>query len=484
MTGHESALPAIDQTHDPAATSWIESANEQGSDFPIQNLPFAEFRTKGSSEAFRGGIAIGSEILDLAALHRAGCLSGLAGQAVEACAKPALNDFFAMGPEAWRALRHGVFALLKSEASARDARPSDARAIDAQSSDAQSSDAQSSDQRASGAQLSNAEAISAVRAALVPQAAAEFGLPATIGDYTDFYTSIYHARNIMKLIIPDGALTPNFQWVPSAYHGRASSIGVSGQVVRRPRGQVLRAGETEPRFIATERLDYELELGVFIGTGNALGERIEASAAEQNAFGICLLNDWSARDIQAWEQTPLGPFQAKNFATTISPWIVTLDALAPYRLPWGRELGEPQPLPHLDAPAIREYGALDIELEVSIETARMRAENRPPARVSHTNFKHQYWTIAQMIAHHTAGGCNLVSGDLIGTGTISGPSAGEAGALIELSFAGQQPVPLDNGETRAFLSDGDAVITTAWCERPGFARIGFGHNYGLVAAAS
>ncbi len=449
MTGHASAALTIDHTHDAAAASWIEAANAPGADFPIQNLPFAEFRPKASSEAFRGGIAIGSDILDLAALHRAGCLSGLAGQAAEACAQPTLNGFFGMGPEAWRALRHGVFALLHSDATAGDA-----------------------------------DAIGAVRAVLVSQAAAEFALPATIGDYTDFYTSIYHARNIMKLIIPDGSLTPNFQWVPSAYHGRASSVSVSGQVVRRPRGQVLRAGDTAPRFIATERLDYELELGVFIGTGNALGERIEASAAEQHAFGICLLNDWSARDIQAWEQTPLEPFQAKNFATTISPWIVTLDALAPYRLPWGREPGEPQPLPHLDAPAIREYGAFDIELEVSIETARMRAAKKPAARVSHTNFKHQYWTIAQMIAHHTAGGCNLVSGDLIGTGTISGPSAGEAGALIELSFAGQRPVVLDNGETRGFLSDGDAVITTAWCERPGFARIGFGHTYGRVAAHS
>jgi fumarylacetoacetase len=464
VTGDESFVPPIDHTHDPSATSWIESANAKGHDFPIQNLPFAEFRTKGSSEAFRGGVAIGSDILDLAALHQAGCLSGLAGQAVEACAKPVLNGFFAMGPEAWRALRRGIFALLHRDAPTRDSSSRDASA--------------------SSASASGAAAIDAVRSALVPQAAAEFAVPASIGDYTDFYTSIHHARNIMKLIIPDGSLTPNFQWVPSAYHGRASSVGVSGQVVRRPRGQVLHAGETVPRFIPTERLDYELELGVFIGTGNALGERIEPSKAEQYAFGICLLNDWSARDIQAWEQTPLGPFQAKNFATTISPWIVTLDALAPYRLPWGREPGEPQPLPHLDAPAIREYGALDIELEVSIETARMRAENRPAARVSRTNFKHQYWTVAQMIAHHTAGGCNLVSGDLIGTGTISGPSAGEAGALIELSFAGQEPVVLDNGETRGFLSDGDAVITTAWCERPGFARIGFGDTYGRVAPAS
>jgi fumarylacetoacetase len=441
-------VPTIDHTHDPAATSWIESANANGCDFPIQNLPFAEFRTKGSSEAFRGGVAIGSEIVDLAALHRAGCLDGLAGQAAEACAKPALNGLFGMGPEAWRALRHGVFAQLHRDFTKRDA-----------------------------------AAVEAVRASLVPQAAAEFAVPASIGDYTDFYTSIHHARNITQLIIPGGSLSPNFQWIPTAYHGRASSVGVSGQVVRRPHGQVVRKGETSPSFIPTERLDYELELGVFIGTGNALGERIEAPAAEQHAFGICLLNDWSARDIQGWEQTPLGPFQAKNFATTISPWIVTLDALAPYRLPWGREPGEPQPLPHLDAPSIREHGALDIELEVSIETAQMRAEHQRPSRVSRTNFKHQYWTVAQMIAHHTAGGCNLVSGDLIGTGTISGPSDGEAGALIELSFAGQKPVVLDNGETRGFLDDGDAVITTAWCERPGFARIGFGHSYGLVAAA-
>jgi fumarylacetoacetase len=323
-----------------------------------------------------------------------------------------------------------------------------------------------------------------IQASLVAQSQAEHAVPLRIGDYTDFYTSIDHALNIGRLYRPDDPLSPNFRWMPIAYHGRASSIGVSGERVCRPAGQWLPAGAAQPVFGPSERLDYELELGIYVGTGNAQGEPIALADAERHVFGIGLLNDWSARDIQRWESTPLGPFQGKNFATTVSPWIVTMDALAPYRLPWARAAGEPQPLSHLDHAANRAAGALDIQLEVWLETARHRQQAATPQRLSRTSFRHQYWTIAQMVAHHTAGGCNLQSGDLLGSGTISGPTQGEAGALIELTEGGRKPLQLDNGEQRSFLADGDAVILKGWCEKPGFARIGFGESRGEIAQNS
>lgn len=439
----------IDHTHDRAAKSWVESANTPGHDFPLQNLPFSVFRRIESNEAFRGGVAIGDQIVDLAAVAQMGNLEGLAQEAASACAQPKLNAFFEMGPPAWRALRHALFALLHQDAAAG----------------------------------SGAGTLS-VRDVLVPQAESEYGIPASIGDYTDFYTSIHHARTISKLFTLEGNLPPNFQWIPTAYHGRASSIGVSGQEVRRPHGQVIFPGETAPRFVPCERLDYELELGIFIGTGNELGDRVEMARAESHLFGICLLNDWSARDIQAWEISPLGPFQAKNFATTISPWVVTMDALAPYRLPWIRPAENPQPLSYLTCPSNSEQGAIDIELEVVIETAQMRKIGAQASPLSRTNFKHQYWSVAQMLTHHAASGCNLRSGDLLGSGTISGPLIEEAGAMIELGLAGQKPIALNNGEIRSFLNDGDAIIFTAWCEKPGYARIGFGKNHGRILPAS
>ncbi|MDM0118386.1 fumarylacetoacetase [Variovorax arabinosiphilus] len=437
-------MTELDHTHDGSARSWVRSAGPM-SDFPLQNLPLSVFKPAGAEGAFRGGIAIGDRILDLAALSDGSLLKGLAAQAARAASQPSLNALLGMGRPAWRALRHGVFALLRDDAPA-------------------------------GARL-------ACETCLVPRAGAQHALPVVIGDYTDFYTSVDHALNIGRLYRPDDPLSANFRWMPIAYHGRVSSIGLSGERIRRPRGQWLAPGATTPVYGPSQRLDYELELGIYIGTGNTLGEPIGVADADGHAFGLCLLNDWSARDIQRWESTPLGPFQAKNFATTLSPWIVTMEALAPYRLPWCRAANEPQPLAHLDAEPVRQRGAFDVQLEVLLETAADRARGGAPQRLSATSFRHQYWSIAQMIAHHTAGGCNLRAGDLLGSGTVSGPGAAEAGALIELARGGVAPLALENGETRSFLADGDAVILKGWCHKPGYARIGFGECRGEILAS-
>jgi fumarylacetoacetase len=317
----------------------------------------------------------------------------------------------------------------------------------------------------------------------VPQAEAEYDVPARIGDYTDFYTSVYHATNIGKQFRPDNPLLPNYKWVPIGYHGRASSIGVSGRSFHRPLGQTMAPGAAQPSFGPCQRLDIELELGIFVGTGNSLGERIAMDEAEQHVFGICLLNDWSARDIQAWEYQPLGPFLSKNFATTISPWIVTLEALAPYRVPFNRPAGEPQPLPYLDSEENRRAGSLDIQLQVGIQTATMRKDGQGDASICRTSYRHAYWTVAQMVAHHTVNGCNLQPGDLFGSGTLSGPTLDQAGALVELTVGGKEPLQLPNGETRAYLQDEDAVVLRGWCEKAGAARIGFGECWGTVLPA-
>ncbi len=435
----------LNHTHDATRKSWLASANAAGCDFPIQNLPFAVFRRKGSKEAFRGGVAIGDQVVDLAARGNTPLLKGMAARAARACAQPALNDFFAMGPEAWSALRHGLFALLEDTASAAT--------------------------------------VKAMRACLVPQADVEYAVPARIGDYTDFYTSIHHALNVGKLFRPEDPIGANFSWIPIAYHGRVSSIGVSGQKFRRPMGQSMAPGAAAPVYGACARLDYEMELGVFIGTGNQQGEQIKVDDAGKHVFGICLLNDWSARDIQFWEMAPLGPFLGKNFCTTISPWIVTMEALAPYRQAWTRGADEPQPLAYLESKDNRADGALDIQLEVSIESAQHRSKGQAPQKLSHTSFRHQHWTVAQMVAQHTVGGCNLQTGDLLGTGTISGPTEPEAGAIIELAQGGRKPIAFANGESRTFLLDGDAVVFKGWCEKAGHARIGFGECRGEVLPA-
>jgi len=436
-------MTMLNETHDPALRSWVASANLAGSDFPIQNLPFASFRRQGSTEAFRGGVAIGDQILDLAAVHQAGVFTGNIGQAVRAGARPQLNDLMALGAPVWSALRLTLSRALREGAA---------------------------DQ-------------AALQACLVPQAQAEYGVPARIGDYTDFYTSVHHATNIGKLFRPDNPLLTNYKWIPIGYHGRASSIGVSGQQFRRPVGQTLPPGATQPSFGPCKRLDIELELGIFVGTGNELGDPVAMAQAEDHVFGLCLLNDWSARDIQAWEYQPLGPFLSKNFATTISPWIVTVEALAPYRVAFERPADDPQPLPYLDSEANRQRGAFDIQLQVGLETPKMREAGQGDATICRTSYRHAYWTVAQMVTHHTVNGCNLQPGDLFGSGTLSGPTLDQAGALIELTAGGKNPLPLPNGETRTFLEDGDAVVLRGWCEKPGAARIGFGECRGTVLPA-
>ena len=434
------SVNAPDHTNDPQARSWLTSANEPECQFPIQNLPFAVFKT--GNEPYRGGVAIGDRIVDLARFADKLPADDDACRGARA-ASPTLNALMQLGPPVWQALRRELFAGL------RRGSPLEAR----------------------------------MRDCLVPQLGATYALPAQIGDYTDFYTSIYHATAIGRQFRPDNPLLPNYKWVPIGYHGRSSSIGVSGQSFPRPRGQRLAPGDSIPAVGPSRRLDYELELGAFVGAGNARGTPISIADAEQHIFGLCLLNDWSARDLQGWEYQPLGPFLAKNFATTISPWVVTMQALAPFRTPFSRPAEDPQPLPYLDDPSNRTSGAIDIKLEAFIETKRMREAGLPPQRLSSTSFRHAYWTLAQLVAHHTVNGCDLRPGDLLGTGTQSGPTSAEAGSLTELTVGGSQPLAIGDGEHRAFLEDGDAVIFRAWCESAGTPRIGFGEVTGQITPA-
>ena len=435
----------LNATHDPTRRSWLETANRPDTDFPIQNLPFGVFRRRGGGECFRGGVALGDQVVDLGAeqlCNLAAEYPAEVSQALEACGESTLNSFFAMGRASWSALRSFLSEVL------RDGSPHAAR----------------------------------LRAVLVSQAEVEYAVPVRIGDYTDFYASIHHATSVGRLFRPDNPLLPNYKWVPIGYHGRSSSIRVSGQAFARPMGQIMPKGESKPLVAPSRSLDYELEVGIFIGTGNALGDRVALQAAEDHVFGVCLLNDWSARDIQAWEYQPLGPFLAKSFATTVSPWVVTLEALAPFRAPWTRPAEDPQPLPYLEGAGVRAAGAIDLRLEVWLETERMRAQGLPPERLSHSNFRDSYWTVAQLVAHHTVNGCNLAAGDLLGSGTQSGPTPEEAGSLLELSAGGKSPLTLRSGESRTYLMDGDRVVFRGWCERPGFARIGLGEAFGLVLA--
>ncbi len=437
-------MTGLDETHDPALRSWVESANAPTTDFPIQNLPFAVFRRRGRDEAWRGGVAIGAQILDLAAIASIGLSDRVADDALNAAAGPSLNGFMALGRPAWRALRLALSRGL------REGAPEQPR----------------------------------WREALVPQSDAEFRLPAQVGDYTDFYTSIHHATNVGRLFRPDNPLLPNYRWVPIGYHGRSSSLGVSGENIRRPQGQTLAPGAAEPALGLSRRIDYELELGLFIGTANARGVPIPMADAEAHMFGLCLLNDWSARDLQAWEYQPLGPFLAKNFGTTLSPWIVTMDALAPFRTVFERDAGEPAPLAYLDSAENTAQGAIDLTLEAWLQTSGMRANGQAPMRLSGTNFsRSSYWTLAQLVTHHTVNGCNLQPGDLLGSGTQSGPAAGEEGSLIEMTRGGRQPITLPDGEQRTFLEDGDTVIFRARCEKPGAASIGFGEVVGTIVPA-
>ncbi len=432
----------LNPTHDPARTLWIDSANQTGADFPLQNLPFGVFRTV-ETPAPRIGVAIGDQILDLSA---AAGLDLLPATARPVCQQATLNPLMAAGPAVWTVLRARLSELLGA-----DSCPTALRAQ--------------------------------VQHCLVPQSAAMMQLPSVIGDYTDFYASIFHATNVGKLFRPDQPLLPNYKWVPIGYHGRASSIGVSGQAFHRPVGQTKALEADVPSVGPTRRLDYELELALFVATPNALGEPVPMAQAEDHLFGLALFNDWSARDVQAWEYQPLGPFLAKSFASTLSPWVVTLDALQPFRVPPQRAPGDPPPLPYLDTPANRAAGAIDLQLEVLIETRAMRDAGLPPQRLACSNFRDAYWTAAQLLTHHTMNGCNLRSGDVLGTGTLSGAAANQAGSLLELSVGGSQPARLAHGETRSFLEDGDCVVLRGWCDAPGARRIGFGECRGTVLPA-
>ena len=433
----------LNDTHQASLRSWVDSANDADCEFPIQNLPYGAFRKKGSCDNHQIGVAIGEQILPVASLLGLTDLSAIAREAAAACDSPTLNRLMALGPSHWSVLRQALSQGLR--------------------------------------QGSPHQALLAP--SLVPITEAEFAVPAQIGDFTDMYTSLDHALNVGRLFRPDNPLMPNFKWLPCGYHARVSSIGVSGQRFLRPKGQVMPAGESAPIVTATRRLDYELELAIWIGTGNPLGEPIGLDQASQHVFGLGLLNDWSARDIQAWEYQPLGPLLSKNFATTVSPWVVTMEALKPFLSAWHRESADPQPVPYLESTLNRERGAIDIGREAWLHTAAMAGEGKPPHRLSKTNFRHNYWTIAQMVAHHTINGCNLCVGDLIGSGTQSGPGPGESGALIELTQGGKRPVTLPGGEERTFLADGDTVILRARAERAGFRSIGFGDCAGTVLPA-
>jgi fumarylacetoacetase len=421
--------PVIDATHDPEARSWVESANVEGDDFPIQNLPFGRFREADDPD-WRIGVAIGDRVLDL---RRAGVIN-----------HSDINRLIRLRPQTRRELRQAIHAGL----------------------------------------LQGSPQAGRWRDALVPMSRAQLGVPCQIGDYTDFYVGIHHATAVGKLFRPDHPLLPNYKWVPIGYHGRASTILPSGQDFRRPVGQIKPAQADEPVLAATQRLDFELELGIVIGRPNAQGEPIPIEDAEDHVFGLTLFNDWSARDFQAWEYQPLGPFLSKNFASTMSPWIVTLEALAPFRRAFVRPDGDPKPLSYLDSPANRAHGAIDVRLEVAIQTAAMRSAGLPARTISRSNFADAaYWTVGQLVAHHTVNGCALASGDLFGTGTLSGPEPSQAGSLLELTGGGARPVVLSDGETRTFLHDGDGIALRGHCERSGFRRIGFGECLATVLPA-
>ncbi|MDB5103682.1 MAG: fumarylacetoacetase [Fibrobacteres bacterium] len=443
----------LDDTHDAALRSWVASANAPDCDFPIQNLPFGVFKRRGAADAPRVGIAIGDRILDVYACHRAGLFAGQAAdaeaaEAAAACDRPSLNDLAALGRGPRTALRRQAGALLK----------------------------EGDDRIRSQADWE--------RRLMPAMKDAEMSLPAVIGDYTDFYASVYHATNVGRLFRPDQPLLPNYKYLPIGYHGRASSIVASGTPIRRPCGQAKADDAARPSFGPSKVLDYEVEAGFLVGPGNALGEPIAIGEAEDHLFGICLVNDWSARDLQKWEYQPLGPFLAKSFATSVSPWVVTMEALEPFRVPaFPRPDGDPAPLPHLDQSGIAGRAGLNATFELHLLTPRMRESGNAPFRLSRANCRDLYWTPGQLLAHHASNGCNLRPGDLLGSGTLSGPAKENEGCLLELTLGGKEPIALPGGESRRFLGDGDEVILKAYCEAPGFARIGLGECRGTILPA-
>jgi len=447
MTTIDNPVSAVDHTHDVDIDSWVGSANGHP-DFPIQNLPFGVFSpTAGPDRAGSGpraGIRVGEQILDLRALSGTGLLTGSAQVAATSASGGNLNGLFSLGAEPRKALRAQVSAILTCGAAGQ-------------------------------AQVADL---------LTPVEDAVLALPAAIGDYTDFYVGIHHATAVGKLFRPDNPLLPNYKWVPIGYHGRASTVRPSGIPFRRPRGQLKAPEDQAPSYRPSERLDLELELGIWIGTQSRQGEPVPIGHASRHVAGYCLLNDWSARDVQSWEYQPLGPFLSKNFATTVSCWVITPEALAPFRtaVP-SRPAGDPDPLPYLTDAQDQQTGGLDLDLEVLLTTATMRATGIAPHPLSLSSTQHMYWSVAQLIAHHTSGGCDLRPGDLLGTGTISGPTKAGFGSLLEMTHGGRDPIALPTGESRTFLQDGDEIILRARANRPGAAPIGFGECRAVVQPA-
>ena len=438
----------MNPTHDITLECWVESAHAAGTDFPPQNLPFGVFNDREGQESPRVGVAIGEQILDVSACRRGGLFDGQADVAARACAHSRLNPLMALGGAHWSALRARISEILNADHEEYAANRA------------------------------------AAQTCLVPMDAAEMFLPAQTGDYTDFCASLYHATNVGDMFRPDHPLLPNYQHVPIARHGRASSLVVSGTPVRRPLGQSKVDDADAPEFGPSKRLDYEVEVGIFVGKGNARGKPISIGDASDHIFGVCIVNDWSTRDVQEWEYQPLGPFLAKSFATTLSPWVVTLEALEPFRIPaFSRPDEDPAPLPYLTAEADRQLGGIDLTLEVVLTSRQMRETGMEPMRVSRGNFRDMYWTVAQMLTHHASNGCNLRSGDLLASGTVSGEGADSRGCLLELTWRGSEPLQLPSGEERKFLQDGDEVTIRGYCERDGAVRIGLGECRGTVTPA-
>jgi len=438
---------SVNATHDPALRSWVESAHAPGTDFPIQNLPFGIFQRTGSPEPPRGGVAIGDQILDVGAAARAGLMEGRTWGSGLVCASSELNGLMSMGPEAWTPLRARISHLLSVAATAEEREK--------------------------------------LKPHLTPMSAVEMVMPARIGDYSDFYASIHHATNVGKMLRPDNPLLPNYKHIPIGYHGRSSSIVISGSPVRRPRGQRRPDPAAPPEFGPCQNLDYELEVGFFVGPGNLLGETVPIAKAGGRIFGICLLNDWSARDIQSWEYQPLGPFLAKSFSTSVSPWVVTMEALEPFRSPAAaRPAGDPEPLPYLSSSEQTARGGLDVTLQVLLTSPKMREQGSAPMEICRSNLRDLYWTPAQLLAHHASNGCNLRPGDLLGSGTVSGETKESRGCLLERTWRGTEPLTLPSGESRRYLEDGDEVILRGFCERPGLVRIGLGECRGIIQAAT
>jgi fumarylacetoacetase len=437
-------MPELNDTHDPELNSWIAGANEHGVDFPIQNLPFGVY---GDPKTGKGtvGIAIGEMILNITAARQEGIIGGAADDAAAACAGETLNALMALGGRHWSALRKAASKVLRSDT----------------------------------LEGNNAEAIA--DKIMVAQSDVTMRLPAQIGDYTDFYASIFHATNVGMMLRPDNPLMPNYKHIPIAYHGRASSIVVSGESCRRPVGQTRAPDAEVPSTGPTMALDYETEIAFYVGPGNPLGQPVSIDESEDHIFGLSILNDWSARDIQAWEYQPLGPFLAKSFASHVSPWVVTLEALAPFRCGAYERSGEdPSPLPYLLSAANESAGGFDVKIDVAIASEQMRNDGMPPHKLAVTNMQNLYWTIFQMLTHHTSNGCNLRPGDMMGTGTISGPTEDSLGSILEITKRGAEPLSLQSGEDRRFLADGDELIMHAWCEREGARGIGFGECRAVI----